>query len=127
MEDQIHAATVEMLTARAALLRLLPELAFGAGSGRHPAQALVRLLTPPDWITGAGRISAELGVLIRAAEPIIAAGSWSIWDEGGQLIDTRKTDEASLWSAALSHAWQLEGAMGRLAILRAAQRMTAED
>ena len=127
MEDQVQTATVEMLTARAALLRLLRELAFGHASGRVTAQALIRLLAPPDWIASGHQINAELAVLIRVAEPIIVAGSWQIWDEGGQLLDTQRTDEARLWSATQYHAERLETAMERLAILRDAQRMIAED
>ena len=127
MDDPIQSATVEVLTARTALLRLLPELAFGGGAGRSTAQRLIRLLTPPDWMMNAHPVSAELAVLIRIADPIIAAGTSDVVDDGGRVCDRQRIDAASLWSAAQDRAWALVAAMNRLAILREAQRMIAAD
>ena len=126
MDGTMMAATLEVATARAALLRLLPELAFGAPAGRTAAQRLLRLLTPPDWLAGAVLLSAELVAFDQVAGPIIAAGSWQMIEDtgSGEII---RTKEAVLWKAARERAWALDAALSRLAMLREAQRLLSAD
>lgn len=50
--DLVHSDTTKVLTERAALQRLLPELIISAQAGRITPQRLIRLLAPPDWIRG---------------------------------------------------------------------------
>lgn len=126
MDGTMIAATLEVATARAALLRLLPELALGAPAGQSTAQRLLRLLAPPDWLAGRTQVSAELVAFVRVSGPIIAAGSWQVIEDtgGGEII---RSEEAALWNAARERAWALEAALSHLSVLREAQRVLAAD
>ena len=103
MDGSLADGTLEVATARAALLRLLPELAFGAPSARTTVHRLLRLLTPPDWLTGTVQVSAELAAFVRVAEPIIAVGSWQVLEDTGSG-EIHRTDEARLWASAHDRA-----------------------
>ena len=126
MDGTMMAATLEVATARAALLRLLPELALGAPAGRSTAQRLLRLLAPPDWLAGRTRVSAELVAFVRVSDPIIAAGSWQVIENTGSG-EFLRSEEAALWNAARERAWALEAALSHLSVLREAQRVLAAD
>ncbi|WP_299365466.1 hypothetical protein [uncultured Paracoccus sp.] len=48
-------------------------------------------------------------------------------DSGGISCGLQSTDEAKLWSAVSDRARALDEAMNRLAVLREAERMRADD